>query len=41
MTVDAVSVSSAHPYNGTWNQTGSVTLDGRLAEHTYTGVSLQ
>ena len=41
VTVDDVSIYSAHQYGGTWNQTGSVTLNGRLAEHSYTGVSTQ
>ena len=38
VTVDDVSIYSAHSYDGTWDQSGSVTLSSRLAEHRYTGV---
>ena len=42
VTVDPVSIYSAHNYAGTWSQSGSVTLTSRLAEHTYSsGVSTQ
>ena len=35
VTVDAVSIYSAHQYSGAPNKTGSVSLDGRLAEHQF------
>ena len=38
VTVDDVSVYSAHNYSGSANQTGTAKLDSRLVEHTYTGV---
>ena len=38
VTVDPVSVSTAHQYTGTVDQSGTVTLNDRLAEHQYTGV---
>ena len=41
VTVDDVSIYSAHSYDGTWDQSGSLTMTGRLAEHQYTGVSVQ
>ncbi len=40
VTVDPVSVYSAHNYTGSPNQTGTVTLTGRLVEHAYTGVAI-
>jgi hypothetical protein len=40
VTVDAVSVYSAHNYSGAPNKSGSVTLSNRLAEHQYDGVSI-
>ena len=40
VTVDDVTVDSAHQYSGSADMTGSVTLNSRLAEHTYEGVSL-
>ena len=40
VTVDPVSVYSAHGYNGSPDQTGSVTLTSRLAEHQYNGVAI-
>lgn len=40
VTVDAVTVYSAHNYGGTPNKTGEVTLSTRLAEHQYDGVSI-
>ncbi|MEE4357527.1 MAG: hypothetical protein V2I97_13770, partial [Desulfococcaceae bacterium] len=39
VTVDNVDVYSAHHYNGTAQQSGTVTLYSRLEEHSYTGVS--
>ncbi|MEE4357121.1 MAG: C1 family peptidase [Desulfococcaceae bacterium] len=39
VTVDNVDVYSAHHYSGSAQQSGTVTLTGRLAEHSYTGVS--
>ena len=41
VTVDPVSIDSTHGYAGTADQSGTVTLNGRLLEHTYTGVSTQ
>lgn len=41
VTVDDVAISSAHEYAGTADQTGTVGLTGRLAEHQYTGVGSQ
>lgn len=41
VTVDEVTVDSAHNYNGAADMTGSVTLNDRLEEHQYNGVSLQ
>ena len=41
VTVDPVSIDSAHGYAGAADQSGTVTLNGRLLEHTYTGVSTQ
>ena len=41
VTVDAVDVSSALNYDGAANQSSTVTLDSRLAEHQYDGVDLQ
>ena len=41
VTVDNVTVYSAHNYSGTPDQTGSATLSNRLVEHQYNGVSLQ
>ena len=41
VTVDPVSIDSAHGYAGTADQSGAVTLNGRLLEHSYTGVSVQ
>ncbi len=41
VTVDDVTVDSAHQYSGAADMTGSVTLTSRLAEHQYNGVSLQ
>jgi hypothetical protein len=38
VTVDPVSVYSAHHYSGSAQQSGQITLGTRLAEHTYTGV---
>ena len=40
VTVDSVSVYSAHGYNGSADQSGSVTLTSRLAEHQYDNVSI-
>jgi hypothetical protein len=40
VTVDNVAVFSAHHYAGSVDQSGIITLTGRLAEHEYTGVSL-
>ena len=40
VTVDPVTVSSAHQYAGTADLSGSITLDSRLVEQTYTGVSI-
>jgi hypothetical protein len=40
VTVDNVEVSSAHNYTGIVGKSGTITLTGRLAEHEYTGVSL-
>lgn len=34
-------VSLAHQYNGAADMTGSLTLNNRLVEHQYSGVSLQ
>jgi hypothetical protein len=39
VTVDNVDIYSAHQYEGSPEQSGIVTLDSRLAEHSYTGVS--
>ena len=41
VTVDGVTVESAHPYNGSAVMAGGISLDRRLAEHTYQGVGLQ
>ena len=41
VTVDDVMISSAFGYQGAPEQTGSVTLNSRLDEHQYTGVSPQ
>ncbi len=41
VTVDDVTVYSAHQYGGAADMTGSVTLISRLAEHQYNGVSLE
>lgn len=41
VTVDDVTVASAHHYAGTADKTGIVTLNSRLAEHQYDGVSLK
>jgi hypothetical protein len=41
VTVDNVTVYSAHNYTGTANQAGTLTLANRLAEHGYTGVGTQ
>ncbi len=38
VTVDDVSMYSAHHYSGAADQQGSVTLTGRLTEHQYSGV---
>jgi hypothetical protein len=40
VTVDNVSVYSAHNYSGSANKTGSVALTSRLAEHQYDGVAI-
>ena len=40
VTVDPVSVYSAHQYAGAADQTGSATLQTRLVEHEYTGVAI-
>lgn len=40
VTVDNVTVFSAFHYAGSADQSGSVTLNSRLAEHTYTGVEI-
>ena len=40
VTVDDVTVSSAHPYAGTADNTESLDLNARLQEHDYTGVSI-
>ena len=39
VTVDPVSVYSAHQYGGMADQSGTISLSARLSEHTYTGVS--
>ncbi len=41
VTVDPVSVDSAYSYEGAADQSGSITLNNRLAEHQYTGVPLE
>ena len=41
VTVDPVSIDSAHGYAGTAQKSGSATLDSRLLQHEYTGVSVQ
>ena len=41
VTVDDVSEYSAHGYSGAPDQTGNVTLNSRLEEHQYTGVSVK
>ena len=41
VTVDPVSIDSALQYTGASQQSGRVTLDGRLLQHSYTGVSVQ
>jgi len=40
VTVDDVTVYSAHQYGGSAQQTGSATLTNRLVEHQYDGVSI-
>lgn len=40
VTVDPVTVYSAHDYVGTAQQTGSVTLGNRLLEHKYNGIAI-
>lgn len=40
VTVDDVTVYSAHNYNESVDQTGTVTLAGRLVEHQYNGVGI-
>ena len=40
VTVDPVTVSSAHQYGGMADKTGIGTLDGRLVQHEYTGVAI-
>ncbi len=40
VTVDPVTVYSAHDYAGTAHQTGTATLTNRLVEHQYNGVSI-
>ena len=40
VTVDPVTVSSAHRYGGAAQQSGRATLSNRLVEQTYTGVSV-
>jgi outer membrane protein assembly factor BamB len=40
VTVDNVTISSAHNYSGAANQTGIATLNSRLVEHQYTGVGI-
>lgn len=40
VTVDDVAVYSAHQYQGEWDHSGTITLNGRLAEHQYNGVSI-
>ena len=39
VTVDPVAVYSAHNYSESPNQSGTITLSNRLAEHRYTGVA--
>lgn len=41
VTVDSIDVYSAHYYNGTPDQLGTATINDRLVEHQYTGVSIQ
>jgi uncharacterized delta-60 repeat protein len=41
VTVDDVTIASAFKYDGTPDQTGKVTLNSRLEEHPYTGVSVK
>ena len=41
VTVDPVAIDSAHEYAGAPQQSGSVVLDSRLLEHSYTGVPVQ
>lgn len=41
VTVDDVTIQSAHNYDGVADQTGSVTLSNRLVEHQYNGVGQQ
>lgn len=41
VTVDDVTVFSAHNYNGAADKTGTATLNSRLVEHQYDGVGLQ
>ena len=41
VTVDSVDIDSAHNYSGSADQSGTATLNGRLLEHQYNGVSLQ
>jgi hypothetical protein len=40
VTVDNVSISSAHNYTGFANQTGTASLNSRLVEHQYNGVRI-
>lgn len=40
VTVDDVTVYSAHNYTGSIDQSGTISLNNRLAEHQYDGVSL-
>ena len=40
VTVDPVTVFSAHQYGGTADQTGSATLENRLLQHEFTGVAI-
>lgn len=41
VTVDDVDISSAHGYDGAADQSGTATLQKRLVEHQYDGVSLE
>ena len=40
VTVDPVAIYTAHNYAGSADQTGTMTLDSRLAQHEYNGVSI-